>query len=380
MIPLSIPNLSGNEWTYVKECLDTGWISSVGSFVNRFEDAITAFTGASRAVAAVNGTAALHMALQLAGVGRETAVIVPNLTFVASLNAIRYTGAMPIVVDVDPDTWQMDLDLLEAFLTDLAGNVEPGAPLHWQGLRLAAVMPVHVLGNLCDMDRLLALAARFGLPVVEDSTEALGSRYRERHAGTFGLFGTCSFNGNKIISTGGGGMILTNDAALGARAKHLTTTAKTSSVEYHHDEVGFNYRLVNVLAAIGVAQMEQLPGFLVRKKAMDAAYRSGLEGVGDIRFQRVAPEVDHNCWLHTVATDDQRGLMASLRAAEIDCRPFWVPMNRLPMYADCHYVSRDDVAGRLYGRCVSIPSSTNLGDDDLARVVDTIRRHYQGSA
>ena len=381
MIPLSIPNLSGNEWTYVKDCLDTGWISSVGAYVNRFEDAIVSFTGSHRAIAAVNGTAALHMALNLVGVDRTTAVLVPNLTFVASLNAISYTGATPIVIDVDENTWQMDLDLLEEFLVDLAGGQEaPAAGLQWQGLKLAAIMPVHVLGNLCDMDRLMALAQRYGLAVVEDSTEALGSYYKGRHAGSFGALGTFSFNGNKIISTGGGGMIVTNDEALGSKAKHLTTTAKTSSTEYFHDEVGYNYRLVNVLAAIGVAQMEQLPGFLARKKVMDAAYRDGLEGVADLRFQHISDEVEHNCWLHTVATSDQQGLISSLRAAQIDCRPFWVPMNRLPMYAHCHYVNRNDVAGGLYGRCVSIPSSTNLSDDELSKVVDTIRHHYLGKA
>lgn len=381
MIPLSIPNLGGNEWAYVKDCLDTGWISSVGAYVNRFEESIVSFTGTKRAIAAVNGTAALHMALNLVGVDRDCAVLVPNLTFVASLNAISYTGATPIVIDVDAQTWQMDLDLLEEFLVDLAGGaMAPEQGLQWNGLRVAAIMPVHVLGNLCDMDRLMALAQRFGLAVVEDSTEALGSRYKGRHAGTFGQLGTFSFNGNKIISTGGGGMIVTGDEGLGTRAKHLTTTAKTTSTEYFHDEVGYNYRLVNVLAAIGVAQMEQLPGFLARKKVMDAAYRAGLEGVGDLRFQQISADVDHNCWLHTVATADQQGLIASLRAAQIDCRPFWVPMNRLPMYAGSHYVQRSDVAGSLYGQCVSIPSSTNLGDDDLARVVDTIRQHYQGQA
>lgn len=375
MIPLSVPNLAGNEWQYVKDCLDTGWISSVGSYVTRFENAVAAFAGAKHGIAAVNGTAALHVALMLSGVRPGDAVIVPNLTFVASLNAIRHASGEPIVIDVDAQSWQMDLDLLAEFLRSLRRGAD-GA-LQFQGRRVAAIMPVHVLGSLCDMGRLMALAQEHGLVVVEDSTEALGSSYKGQHAGTFGAFGTFSFNGNKIISTGGGGVIVTDDPVLATRAKHLTTTAKTSALEYVHDEVGYNYRLVNVLAAIGVAQMEQLPGFLDRKRAIEQAYRSGLEGVGDVAFQQVSPDVEHNCWLHTIATDDQAALIQTLRDCRIDCRPFWVPMNRLPMYQACHYVNRNDVAGQVYSRGISIPSSTNLTDEQVSTVIEVIRGHFR---
>lgn len=377
MIPLSVPNLAGNEWAYVKDCLDTGWISSVGAYVTRFEGAVARFSGAQHGVATVNGTTALHIALMLAGVQPGDAVIVPNLTFVASANAIRHASAEPVLVDVDAQTWQMDLDLLAGFLAE-AERRESG--LFWRGRRLAALMPVHVLGNMCDMTRLMSLAGEYGLPVVEDSTEALGCWYQGRHAGTFGLMGTFSFNGNKIISTGGGGMIVSDDAGLARHAKHLTTTAKAVATEYFHDEVGYNYRLVNLLAAVGVAQMEQLPGFLQRKKVVDERYRQALKDCGDLSFQLITPGVQPNNWLTTVATADQAGLMAALRAADIDCRPFWVPMNRLPMYAQCTYVQHDDMAGQVYGRCISIPSSTSITDDQQSEVIAVIRKHFSGKA
>jgi perosamine synthetase len=262
MIPLSVPNLAGNEWKYIKECLDTNWVSSVGSYVDRFELLLAEFTGAQYAVATSSGTTALHLSLLLAGVQPGDRVLVPNLTFVASANAVRHAGAEPIFVDVDAGTWQMDLDLVENYL----GSEQNRA-------RVSAIMPVHVLGNMVDMKRLLALAARYELPVIEDATESLGTTLGGSAAGTFGLVGCLSFNGNKIITTGGGGMILTNDQSLAQRAKHLSTQAKADPIEFYHDEVGYNYRLVNVLAAMGVAQMEQLPGFLARKAEISAFYK-----------------------------------------------------------------------------------------------------------
>ncbi|MBK8547549.1 MAG: aminotransferase class I/II-fold pyridoxal phosphate-dependent enzyme [Saprospiraceae bacterium] len=213
MIPLSIPNISGNEWLYVKDCLDTGWISSVGSYVNTFEEKIAEFTGAKYAVAAMNGTAALHLSMQLAGVKRGDYVIVPDITFIASCNAVSYLGAEPLLIDVDKYTWQMDLDLLESFLEEntslVASNSDEGieivrSHLKTNGKCIGAILPVHVLGNMVDMDRLTAICTKYHIPVVEDSTEALGSTFKGKHAGTFGIFGTSSFNGNKIISTGGG--------------------------------------------------------------------------------------------------------------------------------------------------------------------------------
>jgi perosamine synthetase len=375
-IPLSLPNLAGNEWTYVKDCLDTGWISSVGSYVTKFEKDIAEFVGANHAVAAMNGSAALHLALQLGGVQQDDYVIAPNITFVATCNTISYHKANPLLIDVNKYTWQMDLDLLEEYLQNETTNGErenkPCCINEKDGKVISVIMPVHVLGNMCDMDRLMALAYKHHLAVIEDSTEALGSTYKGKHAGTFGKIGTSSFNGNKLISTGGGGMMFTNDEDVAKHAKHLTTQAKTDPFEYMHDETAYNYRLVNILAAVGCAQMEQLPGFLERKKVIDSTYRNALEG-DDLRFQKVGEDVVPNNWLHTMWVDEQRPMIRHLLDNGVQCRPFWVPMNQLPMYKKNIYVTNGDVANEVYQQCISIPSSTNLTDEQVSRVIEVIK-------
>ncbi|WP_116127824.1 LegC family aminotransferase [Lewinella sp. IMCC34183] len=378
MIPLSIPHLAGNEWTYVKECLDTGWVSTAGAYVGKFETAIADYTDSRFAISCMNGTAGLHTAMNLLGIGAGDYVLAPNLTFVATLNAIAYTKADPLLLDIDVDSWQLDLDLLESFLAERTEKRDGACHLSADGRRIGAIMPVHVLGNMCDMDRLLAVCGEHNLPIIEDSTEALGSTWKGRHAGTFGVFGTSSFNGNKIITTGGGGMIFTQDETLATRAKHLTTTAKTDPLDYFHDEVGYNYRLVNVLAAIGLAQMEQLPGLIERKKKMDAFYREQLKGVGDITFQRVTDGVDPNCWLFTFRTDRMRELLTYLNDCGVQSRPFWTPMNQLPMYAGLTYVTENHQAKKVHETAISIPSSSGLTDQQLQEVVDTINEFYNG--
>ena len=376
MIPLSIPHLAGNEWQYVKECLDTGWVSSAGKFVNQFEEAVSRYTGASHAVACMNGTAALHIAQILSDIGPGDLVIAPNITFVATLNSIRYTGAEAVLLDTNPSTWQLDLDVLERFFAEECTLTDTGLIHRKDGKRIKAVMPVHVLGNMCDMARLSDLCTRVSAPIIEDSTEALGSTFRGQHAGTFGRFGTSSFNGNKIITTGGGGMIFTNEGDLAARAKHVTTTAKTDPLDYFHDEVGYNYRLVNILAAVGVAQMEQLGGILATKKRVDAYYRRELAGVGDIRFQEVTEGVNANCWLFTFRTARMRALLAYLNENGVQSRPFWTPMNQLPMYAGYRYYHVNDESSRLHSEAISIPSSSNLTTENLATVVAAIKKFY----
>jgi perosamine synthetase len=373
MIPLSVPNIAGNEWKYVKDCLDTGWISSVGAYVTKFEQMVADFAGARFGIAAVNGTAALHISLLLSGVKQNDYVILPNLTFVASANSIKYVGAEPLLIDADPLLWQMDLDLLEEFLATETETKEGSLYFKKTGRRIGAIMPVHILGNMCDMDRFLSIVQKYPLPVVEDATEALGTTYKGKSAGTFSPLASFSFNGNKIISTGGGGVIVTDDEALAKHAKHLTTTAKSSPDEYYHDEVGYNYRLVNVLAAIGVAQMEMLPSFIQRKRECTAFYKKELNGVGDIRFQQELPDVTTNAWLVTIQTDKQQQLLDHMNANQVLCRRFWLPMNRLPMYKDCVYIQRNDHAGYIYSTCVSIPCSTNISDEDLAVVVREIK-------
>ncbi len=373
MIPLSVPNIAGNEWKYVKECLDTGWISSVGSFVSRFEQMVADFTGAKYGVATVNGTSALHIALLLAGVKQHDYVILPNLTFVASANAIKYLGAEPLLIDAERDLWQMDLDLLEEFLKNETETKNGELLLKKNKRRIAAIMPVHILGNMCDMDRFLSIIEKYPLPVAEDSTEALGSFYKGKHAGRFSLMGCFSFNGNKIISTGGGGVIVTDHEKMAKIAKHLTTTAKASSDEYYHDEVGYNYRLVNILAAVGVGQMELLPSFVKRKREITAFYREALQGVADIEFQKELPDVQANGWLFTLKTSHQQKLLDHLNSKSILSRRFWMPMSKLPMYKDCLLIENRDVAGEIYNTCLSIPCSTNITDEQLEIVAREIK-------
>ena len=376
MIPLSIPHLAGNEWKYVKDCIDTGWISSAGAYVTQFEEMVAEYAGAKYGIAAANGTLGLHLCMHMHGIDKGDCVIVPNITFIASANAVAYTKADPIFIDVDPDTWQMDLDLLEQFLAEQCEQKADGCYLKTTGQAVKAVMPVHVLGNMCDMDRLVAIADKYHLFVVEDSTEALGSYWKGKHAGSFGKMGVFSFNGNKIISTGGGGVIVTDDEALAKRAKHLSTQSKVDPLRYFHDEIGFNYRLVNVLAAIGVAQMEQLDGFIEDKKRIDAYYREHLTGVGDIRFQKVDADVNPNCWLFTFSTAQREGLLHHLIEQKVISRPFWTPMNQLPMFQDNLYITNADNARRVHAESLSIPSSVNLTEAQQAQVVSYIRTFF----
>ncbi len=373
-IPLCIPNVGGNEWEYIKDCLDTNWVSSVGSYVNLFEEKMAEYIGTKYAVSTVNGTAALHIALLLAKVGHRDLVIVPNITFAASVNSIVYTHAEPILMDVNPMTWQMDLDLLEEFLNNHTHIDRDGScRLNSTGQHIKAIMPVHVLGNMCNMERLMAISRKYNLLVIEDASEALGTQYGDKQAGSFGQIGCFSFNGNKIMTTGGGGLIVTNDEALAKMAKHLTTQAKTDPVEYVHDQVGYNYRLVNVLAAMGVAQLEQLPDFLMRKRMVAWRYDKGFETITDIVPQKITPGVKSNHWLYTVKVPNRRKVMAHLRENKVQARPLWTPMHKLPMFANALYVYKKDVSSQIFEQCVSLPCSTNITNKQVDRVIDLVK-------
>ncbi|RME03545.1 MAG: aminotransferase DegT, partial [Deltaproteobacteria bacterium] len=253
-IPLSIPKLAGNEWRYVRECLDTNWVSSVGAFVERFEREVAARVGARYGVATASGTAAIHIALLVSGVGPGDEVLLPTLTFIAPANAIRYVGAVPLLLDVDPVTWQLDPEKTIDFLEKECRWQEGRLVNRTTGRRVRAIMPVHILGHPVDLDPILEVARKYELTVIEDATESLGARYKERHVGNLGDIGCFSFNGNKIITSGGGGMIVTNDETTARRARYLTTQAKDDPIEYVHGELGYNYRLTNLQAALGVAQ------------------------------------------------------------------------------------------------------------------------------
>ncbi len=376
MLLLSGPNMCGNEWKYVKDCLDTGWVSSVGSYVDQFEKMSAEFAGTKYAVATSSGTTALHICLIMMGVNENDYVITPNITFIATCNSIKYTGANPIFIDADEKNWQMDLNLLESFLKNETEQKNGACYYKKDGKRIPVIMPVHVLGNICDMDRLMSLAAQHNLIVIEDSTEALGSYYKGKHAGSFGLLGTFSYNGNKIITTGGGGMIVTNDEVLAKKAKHLTTQAKSDPFEYVHDEIGYNYRLVNVAAAMGVAQMELLPGFLKRKIEIIAFYKKELANVGDVEFQEVSEDVNPNWWLPTIKTSRQRDVLKILNDHKMQSRPFWVPMNQLRMFTGNIYYNKTDRSEFLYKHCLSIPCSTNITDEEMKGVADKIKEVF----
>src|SRR6476619_7426048 len=265
-IPLSVPELGGNEWLYVKECLDTNWVSSAGPFVDRFERMVAAVSGDRFAVATASGTAALHLALLVAGIESDDEVIVSSLTFVAPVNAIRYVGAWPVFIDAEPNHWQMDPQKVADFLTNQCIWANGQLRNKSTGRRVKAILPVHILGHPCDMDPIVQIARKFELVVIEDATEALGARYKSRPVGKPGDVACFSFNGNKIITTGGGGMIVTDNERWAEKAKYLSTQAKDDPIEYIHDEIGYNYRLTNIQAALGVAQIELLDKHIAAKR------------------------------------------------------------------------------------------------------------------
>ncbi len=376
-IPLSVPCLRGNEWVYVKECLDTNWVSSVGAFVERFEGMTAAALGARHAVATINGTAALHIALKLAGVEAGEEVVVSDLTFIAPANAVRYLGAWPVFVDAEPRYWQMDPQKLRDFLRKDCAYAGGTLKNRHTGRRVAALLPVHILGHPCDMDPILEEAGAFGLPVVEDNTESLGVRYRGRPAGSFGRIACLSFNGNKILTTGGGGMIVTDDPDLARRARYLTTQAKDDTVEYIHGEVGFNYRLTNVLAAIGVAQMEQLESYVADKRATAEFYTRAFSRIPGIRCPEEPEGAFSTFWLYSILVDEKKACMNSrallryLYERGIQTRPLWQPMHLSPAQRGS-YATDCSVAEWLNRQAISLPCSVDIKEEQLTRVVKSV--------
>jgi perosamine synthetase len=364
-VPLHQPEFSGNEWDYVRDCLDTGWVSSVGKYVDEFESRLARYTGARHAIAVVNGTAALHAALVGAGVGRDDEVLVPALSFVATANAVSQCGAVPHFVDSAEATLGLDPAALKSHLAHVAEPAAGRLRNKLTGRRLAAIVPMHTFGHPVDMAALLTVAGQFGIPIIEDAAESLGSFIGDRHTGTFGLLGTLSFNGNKVITTGGGGAILTDDPAVARHLKHLTTTAKRPHPwEFFHDAVAWNYRMPNLNAALGCAQLERLPGMLARKRSLAMNYRAAFGASSKLRFV-VEPEgCRSNYWLNSVVLADpsmmlRDTLLAAANEEGFQCRPAWTLMHRLPMYADCPRAPLP-VAERLEAALINLPSSPNL--------------------
>lgn len=364
-VGLHEPRFAGNEWAYLKECLDSTFVSSVGNFVDRFEQDLAAFTGAKHAVAVVNGTAALHVAMRLAGVRPGDEVLVPALTFVATAAAVAHCGATPHFVDSEERTLGMDPAALRAYLK-VATERRGGQSINRAtGRVVRALVPMHTFGHPVDIAGLLAVARDFHLALVEDAAESLGSTIGARHTGTFGVAGTLSFNGNKTVTTGGGGAILTDDPALARRAKHLTTTAKVPHRwAFVHDEVGFNYRMPNLNAALGCAQLEQLPGFIDRKRRLFERYKSALASVPEVRLQREPEGCHSNYWLQSIVLDpglegERDAILAATNDAGLMTRPIWTLMHRLAPYADCPRMELA-VAESLERRVINLPSSAHL--------------------
>lgn len=384
-IPLCVPELSGNEWLYVKECLDTNWVSSAGPFVSRFEQALATYVGAEYAVATVNGTAALHVALLVAGVKPDDEVILPALTFIAPANAIRYAGAWPVFMDVEPDHWQIDPQKTADFINRECSWTNGELRNRATGRRVSALLPVHILGHPVDLDPLIELARKFDLAVVEDATESLGAQYKGQMLGQTSDIACFSFNGNKLITTGGGGMIVTKNKAWADHARYLTTQAKDNPVEYIHGEVGFNYRLTNLQAALGCAQVEQLDSFLFRKRSIAEQYSEALLDLPGLSTLTEAPWARSACWLYTILVNaeeygcDRSALFQRLTEKEIQARPLWQPLHHSPAHPES-LAYHIEVADDIHRKALSLPSSVGLSEQEMARVVKVIRDGAQQSA
>ena len=359
------PTFAGNEWLYLKECLDSTFISSAGKFVNRFEVELAAYTGAKHAVAVVNGTAALHTALKLAGVGTNDEVLVPALTFVATANAITYCGAIPHFVDSEGRTLGVDAAKLREYLNANTTQHSGQCVNRKSGRVIRALVPMHTFGHPVDLDGVLAVAHDFNLALVEDAAESLGSYYHGRHTGTFGVLGTLSFNGNKTITTGGGGAILTNDFGCARHARHLTTTAKVPHAwDYLHDEIGYNYRMPNLNAAVGCAQLEQLPALLAAKRELFQRYHAAFAPVVGVSLMAEPEQCQSNYWLQTLVLDaahapQRDAILQATNAAGFQTRPAWKLLHQLAPFKDCPTMNLDG-AQSLAQRLINIPSSPGL--------------------
>lgn len=376
-IPLIVPEIRGNEWKYVKDCLDTNWVSSVGSYVDQFEKMTAEYVGAKHAIATVNGTSALHIAMLLAGVKAEDEVLVSTLTFIAPVNAVRYIGAWPVFVDAEQQYLQIDPAAVVDFLENNCAWDGYELRNHRSGRRVAAVLPVHILGHPVDLDPIMAVAAKYALPVIEDATEGLGARYRGKSLGSFGSAGCFSFNGNKIITTGGGGMLVTDDAAWAARARYLTTQAKDDPIEYVHNTVGYNYRLTNMLAAMGCAQMEQLDSYVGAKREIARRYGESFASLPGIQIPKEAEWAFSSCWMYTVLIDQaeagigSRELLRELGIRKIQSRPLWQPMHLSPAH-DASASPACPNAEVVHGQALSLPCSVGLSPSVQDKVIEAV--------
>lgn len=364
MIPLCIPEIKGNEWEYVKECLDTNWVSSVGSYVNKFEDDFAKYQEVKSAVVTMNGTAALQLALETLGIGKGDEVIISSMTFISPVNTIKYVGATPVFVDVDKETFVMDADKVEELITD----------------KTKAIIPVHIYGYPVEMDKIMEIARKYKLYVIEDATEALGSMYNGKKLGSIGDIGCFSFNGNKLITTGAGGMLVTDVEKFGSRAKHLSTQTKIvlENGAFYHDEVGYNFRMPNLLAAVGVAQLEKVPEYLEAKIRNANLYNELLKDVKGITLVENKDErVINSYWLYSVLVEDsfpvsRDELIIILKENGIGSRPFFMPVHLMPPYKDCRSGNME-VTEYISSKGINLPSSVSLTEEEVKKVCEIIK-------
>ena len=380
-IPLSVPSIKGKEWRYVKECLATEWVSSAGKYVDLFEEKIAAYTGAKHAVSCVNGTSALQISLRLAGVEPSNEVIVPTITFIAPVNVVRYNGAEPVFMDVD-DYYNIDAEKTIEFINKETVFKDGFTFNKKTNRRIKAIIPVHVFGHAAWLDKLVPLCEERNIAVVEDASESLGTgytsgKYQVRYTGNIGMLGCLSFNGNKIITTGGGGMILTDDEKLAEKSRYLTTQAKDDPVRYVHHEIGYNFRLTNIQAALGVAQLEQLPGFLERKREIFRHYKASLKDIEGLTIAAVPDYADNNHWMNIlrIVTEmygsDRETLMGDMQTKGIQTRPVWYPNHLQKPYKNCQTYKIEN-AEKLVDNSLCLPSSSKLSDEDIETIISAL--------
>ena len=354
MVALHEPRFEGNELKYVSECITTGWVSSVGAYVDKFEDDLAKYTGAAKAISIVNGTAALHLCLYAAGIRAGDEVLIPNLTFVATANAVSYLGAVPHLIDAETEHFGIDIPKLDEYLSKIDRS------------RIKAIIPMHTFGHPVDMDALNVMAKKYGIIVIEDAAESLGSTYKGNHTGTLGWAGAMSFNGNKTITTGGGGAVVTADPLLGKKLKHISTTARVvENFEFTHDELGYNYRMPNINAALGAAQLEVLPGYIDKKRKLAAAYEAIFNNIEGVSFVKEPEFARSNYWLCALKLEnpsERLEILNRTNAANIMTRPIWRLMSELPMYKSCPKMNLEN-SYYLAGRIINIPSSPFLADN-----------------
>ena len=380
-IPLSVPNLKGKELEYITKAVETEWVSTGGPYVNEFEAKIAAYTGAKGAVSCQNGTSGLHIALQLCGVVRGDEVVVPTLTFIAAVNPVKYIGAEPIFMDCD-DSLTIDTKKMTEFFANQCDFLNGRLMNRLTNRQIKAILPVHVFGNMADMESIMDIAGKYNLKVIEDATEALGTyytagRYKGRHAGTIGDIGVYSFNGNKIITTGGGGMIVSDNTEYLKRAKHLTTQAKSDELYFVHDEIGYNYRMTNLQAAMGLAQLEQLEQFIAIKKANYEHYKKAFEKQSGLTLLAFKDNIRPNFWFYALYCDkeyimNRDEMIQYLAAKNIQVRPVWGLISEQKPYTGCQ-VYKIEKAADFWAHIVNIPCSSNLSHEDVKYVADCLK-------